>query len=155
MIEELKQLVSELALTTGHHMSKKAKKEQRATFREIQCTLVEDEPPSECINIGNTTLDLNSWKEVIQLNFIRHCLQSGFLTQLMTNDTLWRIFGLDGSEIMAKQGMAGSGMSQFEKRMMMGKTSEAAKAADRNLSKKRRNRNQAKQSFLTADGDGM
>ena len=132
-------------------MSKKAKKEQRATFREIQYTLVDDEPPSESINIGSTTLDLTSWREIIQLGFIRHCLQSGFQIQLLTNSTLWNIFGLDGQQIMANQGMSGNGMSQFEKRMIMGKTSEAAKAADQNLVKKRRNRNQAKHSFLNAD----
>lgn len=153
IIDELKQLVSELALTSGHHMSKKAKKEQRATFREIQSTLVDDEPPCDCINIGGTTLEVDSWKELIQLNFIRHCLQSGFQAQCMTNETLWKIFGLDGTEIMANLGMSGGGLSQFEKRMTMGKTSEAAKAADQNLVKKRKNRTKAKNSFLTADGD--
>jgi len=35
LMDGVKQRVSELSVESGHHMSKKAKKEQRATFREF------------------------------------------------------------------------------------------------------------------------
>ena len=91
---------------------------------------------------------LNSWQEIIKLNFVRHCLQGGFQIQLMTNETLQAIFGavFDGS---------GMPLNQLEKRMYMSKTSEAAKAADRAMTKQRRNRTNVKNHFLTADGEDI
>jgi len=150
IMDEVKQRVAELSVESGRHMSKKAKKEQRATFREFMATIVDDEPPKEVITFRGGTLELNSWKEVVQLNFIRHCLQGGFQIQLLTNDTLHAIFGADGRMLGNAQTL-----SQLEKRMIFSKTSDAAKAADQNMTKNRRNRNNVKNHFLTADGDDI
>ena len=84
-MDEVKQRISELSVESSHHMSKKAKKEQRQTFREFMATIVDDEPPCEVVAFRGGTLTLNSWKEVVQLNFVRHCLQGGFQIQLVTN----------------------------------------------------------------------
>jgi hypothetical protein len=42
-MDEIKQLVSELSVESGKHMSKKLKKDQRVTFQEFKWTIVEDE----------------------------------------------------------------------------------------------------------------
>ena len=134
-------------------MSKKAKKEQRATFREFMATIVDDEPPEEVINFRNNgCLTLSTWKEIIQLNFVRHSLQGGFQIQLLTNGTLQRMFGADGSVLSVNnQG----GMSQVEKRLVLSKTSEAYKNADQDRRGKRDKRENIKNDFLTADGEDL
>jgi hypothetical protein len=150
IIHEIQQRIAQLAVESGHHMKKKAKKEQRATFREIQAILVDDESPHQIVNFRGGSLELETWKEIHQLTFIRHCLQGGFQVQLLTNATLQAIFGANGQALAEF-----SGYSQLEKRLILSKTSEAAKEADRELSKKRRNRTNAKNQFLTADGDDI
>jgi len=150
LMDELKQRVSELSCESGHHMSKKAKKEQRSTFREFTSTLVDDEPPIEIVNFRGGKLTLTSWREIIQLEFIRNCLQGGFQAQLMTNPTLLYIFGADANVLGGS-----SALSQLEKRLLMSKTSDAAKAADIDMTRKRRSRQNAKNYFITADGDDV
>lgn len=152
LMDEVKQLISELSVESGHHMSKRAKKEQRATFREFMSTIVDDEPPCEVINFRGGSLTLKTWKEVVQLNFVRHCLQGGFQIQLVTNATLHTIFGADGNRL---NDVTGASMSQVEKRLILSKTSEAAKAADRDLNRKRRVRTNVKNDFFTADGEDL
>lgn len=149
-MDEVKQRVAELSVESGHHMSKKAKKEQRATFREFMSTIVDDEPPQEVVSFRGGQLTLNSWREVVQLNFVRHCLQGGFQIQLMTNATLQAIFGADGQMLSADVSL-----SQLEKRLHLSKTSEASKQADREMNRKRRTRTNVKNHFLTADGDDI
>ena len=146
----IQQRISELSVESGHHMSKKAKKEQRATFREFQATIVDDETPEEVVNFRGGTLELSTWSEIVQLNFIRHCLQSGFQIQLLTNSTLQTIFGANG-KLLNEFG----GYSQLEKRLLLSKTSGAAKAADMDLTRKRRTRTNVKNHFLTADGEDI
>ncbi|KAL3788948.1 hypothetical protein HJC23_000232 [Cyclotella cryptica] len=145
LMDEVKQRIAELSVESGHHMSKKTKKEQRATFRDYMSTIVDDESPTEEVNFRGGKLKLKSWKEIIQLNFVRHCLQGGFQVQLMTNETLHDIFGAVLS--------SSAGMSQLEKRLFLSKQSGASKAADKAMTKQRRTRTNVKNHFLTADGD--
>jgi hypothetical protein len=58
MMDEVKQRVAELSNESGHHMSKKAKKEQRATFREFMATIVDDEPPHEEVSVRGGSITL-------------------------------------------------------------------------------------------------
>jgi len=111
-------------------------------------TIVDDEPPEEVVNWRGGKLTLSSWKEIIQINFVRHCLQGGFQIQLMYNITLHGVFG-------ATFNASGTSLSQLEKRLVMSKTSEAAKAADKAMTKQRRTRTNVKNHFLTADGEGI
>lgn len=50
LMDEVKQRIAELSVESGHHMSKKDKKEQRATFRDFMSTIVDDESPEEIVN---------------------------------------------------------------------------------------------------------
>ena len=147
LMDEVKQLIAELSVESGHHLSKKAKKEQRATFREFMNTIVDDELPSEEVNFRGGTIQLNSWREIVQINFVRHCLQGGFQVQLLTNETLQEIFGADGQMLSSL-----ITMTQLEKRQLLSKGSQAAKAADKEMDRQRRTRASLKNHFLTADG---
>ena len=149
VMDEIRQSVSELAQQSGHYMSKKAKKAQRATFREYMATIVDDEAPEEVVAMRNEgSLTLTSWKEIVQLGFIRAALQGGLQIQLMTNETLRIMFGVQG-------GVKADGLSSLEKRLFFSKASEAAKEADRKLTKDRDKRERVKHHFLTADGEDM
>ena len=150
LMDEVKQLIAELSVESGHHLSKKAKKQQRATFREFMATIVDDELPEEVISFRGGKLTLKSWREIIQLNFVRHCLQGGFQVQLMTNATLQAIFGANG-QLLSENAT----MSQLDKRLIMSKTSEAAKNADLDMARKRNKRQNIKNHFLTADGEDI
>lgn len=148
IMDEVKQRITELANESGHHISKKMKKVQRATFREYMSTIVDDEAPEEAVSFRGGAITLSTWKEIVQLNFIRHCLQGGFQIQLLSNETLQEMFGADRELLNAR-----GGMSQLEKRLVMSKTSRASKNADKDLTRQRRVRNNVKNDFLTTDGD--
>ena len=150
LMDEIKQRIAELSVESGYRLSKKAKKQQKAEFREYMATIIDDESPNQVVAFRGGTLVLNSWREVIQLSFMRHCLQAGFQIQLMTNATLQAIFGADGGILNGT-----SGMSQLEKRLVMSKTSEASKAADKHMTRQRRNRQNVKNHFLTCDGEDI
>jgi hypothetical protein len=145
-MDEVKQRIAELSIESGHHLSRKTKKEQRSTFREFMQTIVEDEAPEEVVAFRGGRLSMTNWKEIIQLNFVRHSLQGGFQIQILTNETLHLIFGANGQLLME----SGS-LSQLEKRLTMSKTSETAKAADLDLKANRKKRQNVKNLFLTAD----
>jgi hypothetical protein len=147
-MDDIQQQIATLAVESGHHLSKKVKKEQRSTFREFQATVVDGETPEEVINFRGGSLTLTSWKEIVQLNFVRHCLQSGFQIQLLTNETLHVIFGANGQLLMENLTM-----SQLDKRLLLSKTSEGAKNADLDLKNKRKKRENVKNHFLTADDE--
>jgi hypothetical protein len=150
VVFEIQQRIAELSNQSGHSISKKAKKELRSAFREFSRTISDNESPEESIAFRGGSLELTSWKGIIQLQFVRHCLQGGFQIQLLTNPTLQTIFGADGSILN------GSGnMSQLEKRLYMSKTSEAAKSAHLDMTKKRRARSNLKNHFITTDGEDI
>ena len=149
-MDEVKQRVAELSVESGKHMSKKAKKEQRATFRDFMSTIVEDEAPCEIVAFRGGQLTLKNWKEIIQLNFIRHCLQAGFQVQFMTNSTLQLIFGADSEVLQAKVSL-----SQAEKRHYLSKSSEASKQAYNERNKVRKSRIHAQNYFIHADGEDI
>ena len=146
---EIEQTIADLSTQSGHHLSKKAKKEQRAYFREYLATIQDNEDPEEVVQFQAGTLELTSWKDIVVLQFVRRCLQGGFQLQLLTNPALQSVFGL------ALQDHHQGGMSQLEKRLYVSKTSEAVKLKDQDRHKKRDKRTNIKNHFLTADGDDL
>jgi Interferon-related developmental regulator (IFRD) len=149
IMDDVQQRVTELSVESTHHMSKKVKKAQRATFREFMATLVDDEPPEHTVQFRGGSLTLSTWKEIVTLNFVRHCLQSGFQIQMLTNRTLQNMFGADGRLL----GSTGAGLSAIEKRLVLSKTSVASKLADKDRRGRRDKRENIKNHFLTADDD--
>ena len=154
IIEEIKIRIDELSNQTGHYLNKHVKKEIRKTFREILATVSDNESPEETLyfNRNNISLTLKTWKEIIQLEFVRHCFQGGFQIQLLTNTTLQVMFGLS-SKGMIDPNPASTTYSQLEKRLYLSKTSETSKLADKKLNKDRKKRTNIKNHFLTVDED--
>jgi len=147
IMAEIEQCFVDLSTQSGHYMSKRAKKEQRATFREYLGTIQDNSSPFLKVQFQGGSLELNCWKYIVALNFIRRALQSAFQIQLFTNPTLQTIFGVDANVLNS----ANSQYSQLEKRLFLSKTSEASKAKDLDRTNKRRNRTNAKNQFLAND----
>lgn len=151
LMDEVQQRISELSVESGRSLSKKQRKEQRATFRDFVNTIVDNESPDHVVSFRNgSQLTLGTWREIVQLNFVRHCLQGGFQIQLLTNETLQVMFGADGRILNAN-----GGLSQLEKRLYLSKGSEAAKVAHIDLTRRRDKRENVKNHFLTADGEDI
>ena len=150
IMAELQQTISDLSTESTHHLSKKVKKEQRATFRDFRATIVDDEGPEETVAFRGGSFTVHTWKELIPLTFVRQSLQGGFQIQLLTNSSLQSIFGADANVLNAM-----TGMSQLEKRLLLSKTSEVSKNADQQLTKERNKRNNIKNHFLTADAENL
>ena len=150
VMAELQQTISDLSTESAHHLSKKVKKEQRATFRDFRATIVDDEGPEETVAFRGGSFTLHTWRELIPLTFVRQSLQGGFQIQLLTNPTLQSIFGANANVLNAM-----AGMSQLEKRLLLSKTSEVSKNADQLLTKERNKRNNVKNHFLTADAENL
>ena len=74
--------VAELSVEGSRSMSRAARKRQRADFRDFAATVVDDEPPDEEVSFRGGRVRLTSWREVVRLGSIRHCLQGGFQIQV-------------------------------------------------------------------------
>ena len=153
IMEEITQSVYQLAHASGHHMSKKAKKEQRSVFRDFLNLLQDNETPDHVVQFRGGSLELTTWKDIITLEYMKRCLQGGFQIQLLTNPALQFLLGANGAALRGSRG--GGGYSQLEKRLLLSKTSEAAKSKDMNRHKGRDKRNNIKNHFLTADGEDL
>ena len=121
---------------------------QRSTFREYMSTVVDDENPEVDIKFPGGTLTLSTWREIKQLDFVRHCLQSGFLAQMSNNETLQDIFGADADILMD---MENNKMGKVDKRLLMSKNSEQSKTNTKTLTKKRGNKQNHQNQFLDED----
>lgn len=149
-IDEITQIIYELAHTSGHYLSKKAKKEQRYVFRDYLGMLQDNEIPVQSISFRGGTLELTSFGDMVSYDFVKRCLQGGFQVQLLTNPTLQQIFGCDGAALGTQ-----AGYSQLEKRLYLSKTSEASKSKDQDRYKRRDKRQNIKNHFLTTDGEDV
>lgn len=149
-VDEITQTIYDLAHTSGHDLSKKAKKEQRHVFRDYLGMLQDNEIPSLELKFRGGSLELNAFKDVVAYDFVKRCLQGGFQIQLLTNPTLQAIFGCDGATLGGS-----AGYSQLEKRLLLSKTSEASKLKDQGRHKGRNKRQNVKNHFLTADGEDI
>ena len=149
-VDEITQSVYELAHSSGHYLSKKAKKEQRYVFRDYLGMLQDNESPEVVVAFRGGTLELTKFGDIVALDFVKRCLQGSFQAQLLTNPTLQAIFGCDGTVLGCS-----NGYSQLEKRLLLSKTSEASKMKDQDRHKGRKKRQNVKNHFLTADGDNI
>jgi Interferon-related developmental regulator (IFRD) len=160
VMDEISQRIQELSTESSKYLSKKTKKEQRATFREYVATMVDNEPAPETdiIAIRNVhTFTVSSWRDIVVLNFMRQCLQSGFQIHALANPVMQSIFRLSPQVLQEHtSGASGvAGLSSVEKRLIQSKSSETSKLADLHLKKQRHKRQHVKNHFLTADGDDL
>eukprot|EP00752_Nemacystus_decipiens_P010366 g9236.t1 len=90
VVEEIKGFITD----SSKKLSRETKKQQRRTFRQLFATIGENEPPEEVVSLQNGSLTVADWAHIKQLNALRACLQSGFQSQMQSNDLLREILGV-------------------------------------------------------------
>jgi len=90
LIETLKQLATD----STKSRSKKDRKEQRSSFRDILRGVEEGDPPGEKVKFGQEVLHLDSWYKKLQYDWFCKVLGSGMNLHLSTNFMLREIFEL-------------------------------------------------------------
>lgn len=94
-LEELESLIAslrELATDSNKSRSKKDRKEQRSSFRDILRGVEEGDPPNEKVKFGQEVLFLDCWYKKIQYEWFCKPLGSGMNLHLNCNYMLREIF---------------------------------------------------------------
>merc|ERR1712158_212929 len=110
LIESLKQLATD----STKSRSKKDRKEQRSSFRDILRTVQDAEPPSEKVKFGQEVLYLDSWDRKLQYEWFAKVLGSGMNLHLANNFVLREVFEL-GAPLPAYDPLSGNKMSKSER----------------------------------------
>jgi len=90
LIESLKQLATD----SNKSRSKKDRKEQRSSFRDILRGVEEGDPPNEKVKFGQEVLYLDCWFKKIQYEWFCKVLGSGMNLHLSSNFMLREVFEL-------------------------------------------------------------
>jgi len=93
-LDELIAVLKQLATDSTKSRSKKDRKEQRSSFRDILRGVEEGDPPSEKVKFGQEVLFLDSWYKKIQYDWFCKVLGSGMNLHLSSNSMVREIFEL-------------------------------------------------------------
>jgi len=86
--------VRQLATDSNKSRSKKDRKEQRSSFRDVLRGVEEGEPPSQKVKFGREVLRLDTWFAVLQYQWFCKILGPGINLHLAANHMLREIFEL-------------------------------------------------------------
>ena len=145
--EDVIDAVEVLAGEYDRSKGKQERKEQRSIFRDIVSTVSRGEAPEVSLTIRNEDLTFDNWAHILQLNSIRRVLSGGFQFHFRNSSLVRAIFGL--GEPPAEEG--DDRLSKLEKRLFLSENSAAKKEKSIERRKDRRNKNNAKNQFLTCD----
>lgn len=106
--------VKQLATDSTKSRSKKDRKEQRSTFRDVLRGVEEGEPPSQKVKFGREMLRLESWFICLQYQWFCKQLGSGMNLHLASNYMLREIFEL-GNPLPALDGTSSDKPSKEER----------------------------------------
>jgi len=90
LLAELKQLATD----SSKSKSKKDRKEQRSSFRDVLRAVEEGEQPSETVKFGKEVLKIDSWYSKCQYDWFCKIMGTGINTHMSTNLMLRQIFQL-------------------------------------------------------------
>jgi len=93
-LEGLIVAVRQLATDSNKSRSKKDRKEQRSSFRDVLRGVEEGEPPSQKVKFGREVLRLETWFAVLQYQWFCKILGPGINLHLAANHMLREIFEL-------------------------------------------------------------
>ena len=93
-LEGLIVAVRQLATDSNKSRSKKDRKEQRSSFRDVLRGVEEGEPPSQKVKFGREVLRLDTWLAVLQYQWFCKILGPGINLHLAANHMLREIFEL-------------------------------------------------------------
>lgn len=143
-VDEVVGMVEGLASEYDRSKGKKERKEQRSVFRNIVSSISNNENPELCIKIRNESITFEKWSHILQMNFLKSVLKSGFQFHFRYNPLVREIFGLgappeeDGTDKLSK----------LEKRMYMSDASSVKKERALERTKERRHKRNQKNQFM-------
>jgi len=92
--DELVELLGSLAKDASKARSKRDRKEQRASFRDILRAVEDGDCPNESVKFGKEVLYLDSWYKKLQYSWFCRVLATGTNIHLSSNIVLRQIFEL-------------------------------------------------------------
>lgn len=132
--DELFETLKNLAKDSAKYRSKKDKKQQRSSFRDILRTIEDGEFESQSIKFGSEHLYLDNWVRRKEYEVFREVLCTGMNIHLATNEFIREMFDLGspivGSEASRKAisaGMTRHQRAQFNKEQFRNKTKSMSK----------------------------
>ena len=99
--ENLIDTLNNLANDSAKYRSKKDKKQQRSSFRDILKTIEEGDFESQTIKFGAENLFLDNWNKKKQYETLRECLGPGMNVHLQENEFVRDLFDLGAPLINA------------------------------------------------------
>jgi hypothetical protein len=136
--ESLVELLNNLANDPAKYRSKKDKKQQRSSFRDILKTLEQGEFDTQVIKFGGESLYLDNWLRRKQYETLKELVGSGMNTHLQENEFVRDIFELGAPVITtdavkkANASMSRNERNQFNKEQFRNRT--------KSMNKKRENK---------------
>lgn len=115
----------------GKGSAKKDLNNQRNTFRDILEFLEDGYSPETTVKIGGDSLTTTTWRQLIQLNFLKHFLRGGFIKHMQENEFLHDVFDFTPKKKLV------SGGDRVDKRMFKSPNSALNKARTQYLNKQR------------------
>lgn len=103
--EELVSTLKQLATDSSKSKSKKDRKEQRSSFRDVLRGVEEGEPPSETIKFGKEVLKLDSWARKCQYDWFCKMMGAGVNYHLSVNEMIREIFELGAPLLIDKNNL--------------------------------------------------
>ncbi|KAJ6337766.1 hypothetical protein OIU76_007447 [Salix suchowensis] len=131
----LNQVRSLSAEAGGKGSTKKDLNSQRNLFKDVLEFLEDGYIPDISMKIGGDSLQMSTWSELIQLNFLKHFLGGGFVKHMQDNELLHDVFGFTPKRkhILGVEHQ----MTSVEKRMFQSPNSVQNKARTQLLNKQR------------------
>ncbi|XVF64178.1 hypothetical protein PTKIN_Ptkin09bG0147200 [Pterospermum kingtungense] len=118
----------------GKGSAKKDLNNQRNLFKDVLEFLEDGYCPETSTKIGGDSLQMSTWSQLIQLNFLRHFLGGGFTKHMQENEFLQDVFGFTPK----RRNLLGTEhLSNSVKRMYKSPNSALNKARTQHLNKQR------------------
>lgn len=138
LLETLRALVNE----SSKFKSKKEKKQQRSSFRDILKTLEDGEFDTQTIKFGTESLLLDNWVKRKEYETLRDLLGTGINTQLAENDYLRELFDL-GPPVQGNEQNKKAALSMLTSKQKAQINKEQFKSRTKSMLKKRENKDYA------------
>jgi hypothetical protein len=149
--DDLNEILNNLANDSAKYRSKKDKKQQRSSFRDILKTIEEGDFETQTIKFGSENLYLDNWIRRKQYETIRECLGTGMNVHLQENEFIRDLFDLGApllGEVSRKNNL--SNMSHMQKTQF---NREQFRNRTKSMNKKRQNKDSSAASSMAANDD--
>lgn len=130
--------LQQLSTESSKKKSKKERKMDRASFRDILATVEEGSGVKEKLTINKQDVEFHGWERVLLFNYFKDLMGHGVVDHLQHNPVMRdHIFAQELEYIDFSQKLVK--LSSLEKRLYLGDTSEASKQRTKAKSKQSRN----------------